>query len=213
MYKRNLTAANFRKALALIRDDPRDVSGRAFGAEVARDDPALVEAHLPGQRVDARRNQLQQLGVTAIALVPFFLGTERHQFLPLLVEERHLGHRKTGACRAAVRLSWGVRGAYRLDTRGLAGPTAADLNVEIIPADFGRETGIIAIRALRVRARGAESQRPMNEETTWLRRTARSSGWCTTKGSASLQPATEVNTSFTSPRVRPPLMTCAKGSR
>jgi hypothetical protein len=32
--------------VALIRDDPRDVTGRAFGAEVARDDPALVEAHL-----------------------------------------------------------------------------------------------------------------------------------------------------------------------
>src|SRR5262249_32079199 len=97
--------------------------------------------------------------------------------------------------------------------RGVAGLTAADLNVEIIPADFGRETGIIATRDLRVRARGAESQRPMNEETTWLRRTARSSGWCTTKGSASLQPATGVSTSFTSPRVKLPLTICAKGRR
>src|SRR5712692_5501627 len=61
--------------------------------------------------------------------------------------------------------------------------------------------------------KSADVSAQFDQETTWLRRTARSSGWYTTRVLVSLQRATEASTSSTSPAVRPPSTSSVKDRR
>jgi len=96
---------------------------------------------------------------------------------------------------------------------GLAPPKPKRAKAGHYNGDLTRETGIIAIRALRDSASEALSVSADERGDDMASTNARSSGWCHDKGFGFIAAGDGVNTSFTSPRARPPSTTCAKGRR
>jgi hypothetical protein len=73
-------------------DDANDMIAVALGAEVAREDATLAEAHFARQLVDLRRDQAQQAGMAAFASELRLVLTERDQLRPPLIQIRGPSH-------------------------------------------------------------------------------------------------------------------------